>query len=97
MGNVVSKVTSGVTGLVGKILGVEQPKMPEVAAPTPPTVADTPSVATPNVQAAAQAQRRRERTASGRAATMLSGSGGGMSGGSSGGSANIGTSKLLGG
>jgi hypothetical protein len=93
MGNVIQKTVSAVTGLAGKLLGVQQPNMPQVAAPTPPTAADTPSVATPNVQAAAQAQRRRERTASGRAATMLSGS---SSGGTSGGSANIGTSKLLG-
>ena len=92
MGNVISKVTSAVTGIAGKLLGVEQPSMPQVAAPAPPTAADAPSVATPNVQAAAQAARRRERTASGRAATMLSGGGGA----SSGGSANIGTSKLLG-
>lgn len=96
MGNAVSSFVNPITKIAGKLLGVEQPDMPQVAAPTPPTAADTPSVATPNVQAAAQAQRRRERTASGRAATMLSGSGG-MSGGSSGGSANIGTSKLLGG
>jgi hypothetical protein len=93
MGNVIQKTVSAVTGLAGKLLGVQQPNMPEVAAPTPPTAADTPSVATPNVQAAAQAQRKRERTASGRAATMLSG-GGGRS--ASGGSANIGTSTLLG-
>jgi len=94
MGNAIAKVTGAVTGLAGKLLGVEQPKMPEVAAPTPPTAADTPSVATPNVQAAAQAQRRRERIASGRGATMLSG---GSSGAASGNSASIGTSKLLGG
>ena len=92
MGNAIAKVTGAVTGLAGKLLGVEQPKMPEVAAPTPPTAADTPSVATPNVQAAAQAQRRRERTASGRAATMLSGGGEGGGGGTS----NVGTKKLLG-
>ena len=47
-------------------------------------------MATPSVQAAAQAQRRRERVASGRAATMLS------SGGTAGGQPTIGTSKLLG-
>jgi len=93
MGNAISKVTSAVSGLAGKLLGVEQPNVPQMAAPTPPTPAETPSVATPNVQAAAQAARRRERTSSGRAATMLSGGGGGMS---SGGSSNIGTSKLLG-
>lgn len=93
MGNAIAKVTGAVTGLAGKLLGVEQPDVPQMAAPTPPTAAETPSVATPNVQAAAQAARRRERTASGRAATMLSGS---SSGGASGGSANIGTSKLLG-
>ena len=93
MGNAISKVTTAVTGIAGKLLGVEQPQVPQMAAPTPPTAADTPSVATPNVQAAAQAARRRERTASGRAATQLSGS---SSGGTSGNSANIGTSKLLG-
>lgn len=93
MGNIISKATSAVSGIAGKLLGVEQPDVPQMAAPTPPTAAETPSVATPNVQAAAQAQRRRERTASGRAATMLSGSSGG---GTSGGSSNIGTSKLLG-
>ena len=93
MGNIISKATSTVSNLAGKLLGVEQPDVPQMAAPTPPTSAETPSVATPNVQAAAQAARRRERTASGRAATMLSGS---SSGGASGGSANIGTSKLLG-
>lgn len=94
MGNAVSSIVNPITKIAGKLLGVEQPDMPQVAAPTPPTAAETPSVATPNVQAAAQAQRRRERTASGRAATMLSGS---SSGAASGGSANIGTSKLLGG
>lgn len=92
MGSVISKAANTVTGLVGKVLGVEQPTMPQIAAPTPPTVADTPSVATPNVQAAAQAARRRERTASGRAATMLSSGGGGGSTSTS----NIGTNKLLG-
>lgn len=93
MGNVISKVTSAVTGVAGKLLGVEQPNIPQMAAPTPPTAAEAPSVATPNVQAAAQATRRRERTASGRAATMLSG--GGEGGGASGGS-STGTKKLLG-
>lgn len=93
MGNVIQKAVSSVTGLAGKVLGVEQPDVPQMAAPAAPTAAETPSVATPNVQAAAQAARRRERTASGRAATMLSGS---SSGGASGNSANIGTSKLLG-
>lgn len=92
MGNVIQKTVGAVTGLAGKLLGVEQPDMPQVAAPTPPTAAETPSVATPNVQAAAQAQRRRERTASGRAATMLSGGGEGGGGGTS----NVGTKKLLG-
>lgn len=92
MGNVISKMTGAVSGLAGKLLGVEQPDMPQVAAPTPPTAAETPSVATPNVQAAAQAQRRRERTASGRAATILSGGGEGGGGGTS----NVGTKKLLG-
>lgn len=92
MGNAISSVTKAVSGLAGKLLGVEQPDVPQMAAPTPPTPAETPSVATPNVQAAAQAARRRERVSSGRAATMLSegGSGGG------GGSANVGTKKLLG-
>lgn len=91
MGSAVSSVVNTVTGFAGKILGVKQPDVPQMAAPTPPTVADTPSVATPNVQAAAQAARRRERTASGRAATMLSSSGSGTTGGSS-----TGTKKLLG-
>ena len=89
MGNAIAKVTGAVTGLAGKLLGVEQPKMPEVAAPTPPTAAETPSVATPNVQAAAQAQRKRERTASGRAATQLSG-------GTATSESSVGTKKLLG-
>lgn len=88
MGNVIQKAVSSVTGLAGKVLGVEQPEVPQMAAPTPPTAAETPSVATPNVQAAAQAARRRERTASGRASTMLSGGGGGES--------STGTKKLLG-
>lgn len=46
-----------------------------------------PSVATPSVQAAAQAARRRERTASGSAATMLTDQ-------SSLSSANVGVKKL---
>ena len=87
MGGFVKDTAQSVVGLVGKVLGVEQPKVPEMAAPTPPTPAATPSVATPSVQAAAQAARRRERVASGRAATMLS------SGGSDG---STGTKKLLG-
>lgn len=92
MGNAVSSIVNPITKIAGKLLGVEQPDVPQMAAPTPPTAAETPSVATPNVQAAAQAARRRERVSSGRAATMLSegGSGGG------GGSANVGTKKLLG-
>ena len=40
---------------------------------TPVTPAPVPTVATPAVEAAAEAQRRRERTASGKAATMLTG------------------------
>ena len=94
MGNIVSSATSAVTKVAGKLLGVEQPQVAVAPqAPTPPTVAETPSVATPNVQAAAMQQRRRERTASGRAATMLSGGGGGAA---PSGSSNIGTKKLLG-
>jgi hypothetical protein len=92
MGSVVSKVVDTGVKLAGKVLGVEQPNVPQMAAPTPPTAAETPSVATPNVQAAAQAARRRERVASGRAATMLSSSGGDSGGSSSG----TGTKKLLG-
>lgn len=79
---------NAIGGLVGSILGV--PDAPAVPTPAPPSVSDTPSAATPNVQAAAQAARRRERIASGRAATMLS------SGGTAGGTADIGTKKLLG-
>lgn len=91
MGNVVRKATTLVTGLVSKVFGVDQPQASGPAtAPTPPAIADVPSMATPSVQAAAQAQRRRERVASGRAATMLS------SGGTAGGQPTIGTSKLLG-
>ena len=45
-----------------------KPKIPAAAAVTP-TV--TPTVATPAVQAASDAQRMRSRAASGRAATML--------------------------
>ena len=45
-----------------------KPQIPAAAAVTP-TV--TPTVATPAVQAASDAQRRRSRAASGRAATML--------------------------
>ena len=89
MGSAVSNVVRTVTGMAGKLLGVEQPQVAQVAAPTPPTAADTPSVATPNVQAAAQAQRRRERTASGRAATQLSG-------GTATSESSVGTKKLLG-
>lgn len=52
----------------------------------------TPTVATPAVEAAADAERRRQRTASGRAATMLTTPG-------SAGQASplVGTTKLLGG
>lgn len=89
MGSVVSKVVNAGTKIAGKVLGVEQPEVPPMAAPTPPTAADTPSVATPNVQAAAQAQRKRERTASGRAATQLSG-------GTATSESSVGTKKLLG-
>jgi hypothetical protein len=67
---------------MGSLFG--KPKTP--AAPKP-----TPSVATPAVEAAAEAERRRYRQASGRAATILT------EGQSGGGSANIGTTKLLGG
>lgn len=54
---------------------------------TPPV---QPTVATPAVEAAAEAERRRYRQASGRASTILSQ-------GQNNSSANIGTSKLLGG
>lgn len=43
---------------------------------TPAVSAPTPTVATPDVQAAAEAERRRNRTASGKAATMLTGGAG---------------------
>lgn len=46
-----------------------KPKTPEAPAPAP-------TVATPAVQAAADATRRRERIASGRASTMLTDAGG---------------------
>jgi len=52
--------------------------------------APTPSVATPAVEAAADAERKRQRTASGRAATMLTNQ-------ESYSAPNIGTTKLLGG
>lgn len=58
--------------------------------PTAPTAAIVPTTATPAVQAASEAARRRERTASGRAATMLTNQ-------ESYTSPNIGTTKLLGG
>ena len=57
---------------------------------TPMAPAPTPSVATPAVEAAADAERRRQRTASGRAATMLTNQ-------ESYSAPNIGTTKLLGG
>lgn len=59
------------------------PKTP--AAPPP-----APTVATPDVQAAAEAERKRNRTASGKASTMLTG-GQGVTGTSS-----VGTNALLG-
>jgi hypothetical protein len=40
---------------------------------TPAMPAPAPTVATPDVQAASEAERRRNRTASGRASTMLTG------------------------
>jgi hypothetical protein len=40
---------------------------------TPAMPAPAPTVATPDVQAAAEAERRRNRTASGKASTMLTG------------------------
>ena len=46
----------------------KKPKMPAPPKPPPPP----PTVATPEVQAAADAQRMRARAASGRASTMLS-------------------------
>lgn len=58
------------------------PKVTTPAAPTIPTTA---------VEAAAEAERRRQRISSGRAATMLSGGMGDVS------AANVGTTKLLGG
>ena len=60
-----------------------KPKTP--ALPTP-----TPTVATPAVEAAADAERRRQRTSSGRAATMLTNQ-------ETYSTPNIGTTKLLGG
>lgn len=62
------------------------PKMPEMpkAAEAPPTVA------TPQVQAAADAQRMKARAASGRAATMLTAAGEDEK-------PTVGTKKLLGG
>lgn len=62
---------------------------PKVATPEAPKPA--PTVATPAVEAAAEAERRRQRNASGRAATMLSGGSDSVS------SANVGATKLLGG
>lgn len=60
---------------------------PKVATPEAP--APTPTAATPAVEAAAESERRRQRMASGRAATMLTGSSGASSG-------MVGTKKLLG-
>lgn len=60
-----------------------QPKVSMPAAP-----AKTPDVATPAVEAAAEAERRRKRT--GLASNMLTGSSGVTN-------ANVGTTKLLGG
>jgi hypothetical protein len=57
---------------------------------TPVTPAPVPTVATPAVEAAAESERRRQRTASGRAATMLSKQEDYTA-------PNIGTTKLLGG
>ena len=62
---------------------------PKVSTPAPMT--PPPSIDTPGVQAAADAERRRQRTASGRASTMLTG------GTAKTGSDMIGTSTLLGG
>lgn len=66
-------------------------KMGEWMAPKSPEVDTTvaPTAATPAVEAAAEAERRRQRMASGRAATMLTGSAGASSG-------MVGTKKLLG-
>lgn len=63
--------------------GMFKPKTPMAPAPVP-------TVATPAVEAAAEAARRRERTASGKAATMLTNQ-------ESYSSPMIGTTKLLGG
>lgn len=63
--------------------GSNTPKVPVAAAVVP-------TVATPAVEAAADAERRRQRTASGRAATMLTNQ-------ESYSSPMIGTTKLLGG
>lgn len=50
--------------------GLFKPDTPSIPEPAP-VPKPTPTVDTPAVQAAADATRRRERTASGRAATML--------------------------
>lgn len=61
------------------------------AAPVPKAPPPPPSVDTPAVQAAAEVARRRERTARGRASTMLTGSQGIVSS-----DTQVGTKKLLG-
>lgn len=61
---------------------------PKVA--TPAAAPAAPTEATPEVQAAADAERRRQRSANGKAATMLSG-------GSGSAAPSVGTSTLLGG
>lgn len=64
---------------------------PKVATPiVPPQIKTAPSEATPNVQAAADAERMRQRRQRGAATTMLTGSQGASAG-------NVGTTKLLGG
>jgi hypothetical protein len=57
---------SAVVQPIAKVLGFDPGP-----APKPPTMAQVPSAATPQVQAASMAAQRRERVASGRAATML--------------------------
>lgn len=63
--------------------GLFSPKTPKAPEPAP-------TVATPDVQAAADAERRRQRTASGRASTMLTDPGTGTVG------MSVGAKKLLG-